>query len=229
MRAVILLVGVTCFGLINGVSYAEVILDFNSLPTSPDGGVSAGPELVDQGFRLSTIYTRQRIDFVAFEDGWQNGRGSSNGSTTVCVYDMSEEVAFRLTHADGNPFRLISIDLAESLQPTDFWSALVADSVVISGQKADTSQVSLTFDLDKANDGPGGAADFETLAFSSSWDDLLAVTFTARNLNEEWTYVNFDNIRLQAGSVPEPASFLLFLGSGALAALVLSRRCRRGL
>ena len=231
MRAMILHLSFVCCALCASTSFGELVLDFNSLPTSPYGGVSLGDTITEQGFELTTIYASQKVAFLALQDGWQDGRGSSNGTTTVCTYDDSDQVAFRLAQVNSNPFRLLSIDLAEVFRPSDRDKIpLVADTVLITGQRTDLSQISLTYNLDKINDGPGHAADFETVNFSSDWADLRQVTFTAQDLDRSgWVYLNFDNIRLEPAQVPEPSTLVLLGGMSVLGCVVFVRTRRRSI
>lgn len=231
MRAMLQLLGVVGCLLCASTSFGELVLDFNSLPTSSYGGVSLGDTLTEQGFQLATINASQKVAFLALQDGWQDGRGSSNGTTTVYTYDDSDQVTFRLAQINNNLFSLLSIDLAEVFRPSERDKVpFCADTVVITGQRADSSQISLTYNLDKINDGPGHAADFETVSFSSDWADLRHVTFTARDLDGSgWVYLNFDNIRLEPAQVPEPSTLVLLGGMSVLGCVVFVRTRRRGI
>lgn len=63
---------------------------------------------------------------------------------------------------------------------------------------------------------------FTTFAFSSAWTSLQQVTFTMTNTS----YIQYDNIVVNAAAIPEPSSLaLMMLALGILA--VATRRARR--
>lgn len=172
---------------------AQVVLDFEGLATSPSGGVLAGSPIVEDGFRLTVT---KGVGILAFQDGWQSGRGSSNGTTTAYTYvNGATETEFKLEEVTGAPFSITSIELAEVFGPSNFAYAYGVTSVSITGQKNGGGSVGVIVPIDGISDGPGGATDFQTHLFSSQWTDLTSVTFTGTSGTTN-VYMNFDNITL---------------------------------
>ncbi|MFG0317816.1 MAG: hypothetical protein ACF8XB_11120 [Planctomycetota bacterium JB042] len=201
---------------------AQVVLDFEGLSTSPSGGVFAGNPLIENGYRLTVT---KGVGIHAFEDGWQNDRGSSNGSTTVYTYvNGATETEFRLEEANGAPFTIASVDLAETFNVGDFAYSFGVTSVTIVGQKVGGSSVQAVVPIDGVSDGQGGAADFQTHVFSGAWSDLVSVTFTGTSGTTN-VYMNFDNIVLggcASNGVPYGTGCP---GTGGFTPVVSSTRC----
>ncbi|MCX6875214.1 MAG: PEP-CTERM sorting domain-containing protein [Verrucomicrobia bacterium] len=186
-----------------------VVLNFDSLITSPAGGVSNGFTIADSGFLL-TADTSDKREFRGYEDGWQLNRGSSNGSTYAALWTASFlPLSFMIEPTLTPAFDLISIDLAEMLNNGDPSFDRVARRVSFEGHLLSGGSVTQNFILDLSSDGKGGGTDFETLALLPSFVGLSSVTIKASSGNSLGTYLAFDNISLQ-GAVPEPSVGALF-------------------
>lgn len=200
---------------------ATLVLDFDSLPASLDGGIDVGNPLVEDGFRLFDPSVTERFDyFLSLADGWQNNRGSSNGTTTVSkLTNNNSHVAFELSAVSGNAFDLISIDVAETFNVGDFYFYSAARTVFFTGKLSGGGTVGQSFDLDLISDGQGGQDDFETVLLNPAFKNLVSVEITAFSGDPDLTYFNFDNIVVSL--VPEPT--ILVLALMALAPLCVYR------
>lgn len=194
-----------------------ITIEFEALPTSPEYGVIFNT-YVEDGFEISLIGGT----FIASaQDGWQSGRGSSNGTTTVYVFaDSFVSPTVQIKHSIGELFGLSSIDFAELLKPTDSGFSYIANSIEITGYKSGGEVLVENILLDNLNDGPGGAIDFQTLIFNPDWLDLTHVLLKGIN-DIQYTYFNFDNISLTL--VPIPSAVWLF-GSGLIGLVGVARR-----
>ena len=120
------------------------------------------------------------------------GNLPQNGSYYVQLGSRSEP--FVLTHADGDPFTVHSIDLAEYSASVNTEN-VVADIVATF---ADGSSEPLQFELDGVIDGEGPLEDFETFTFPAHWTDVVALSFNSGLLC-------FDNLELTGHVIPEVA------------------------
>lgn len=199
-----------------------VVMDFEALETWSIGGKSVGTTVIEDGYRIDVISSQLSV----FEDGWQSGRGASNGTNTMGSYHSTGSTGFALTSDSGSLFSLNSIDLAEIFKPTESAQIYNADRIEFSGTYADGSSIIDSFIFDTINDGPGGVEDFETYSFSSAWKDLISVSFIGYN-DSTSTYFSFDNIVIdeQAVGVPLPPTLALF-AIGLLGLTSLRRRSR---
>jgi hypothetical protein len=200
-----------------------VTLDFNGLQTDPSGGVSAGNSIVEDGYRVNSLSGNS---LLGFGDGWQSGRGGSNGTTVLGTFSTSPvqpRALFSLqSSVAAQPFDLLSIDLGEIFRPSDPAFSSVSRQYQFVGTLAAGGTVTATFVLDLVNDGPGGVADFQTFNFSSAWTGLSLVSMNGTSLNGT-SYGYIDNLVVQqtTAAVPEPAS--LALAAVALLGVAASR------
>lgn len=206
------------------ISADIVHLDFEELPTSPGGGISTGSVIDEDGFRLLMIEGNSQ-GFSAFEDGWQNGRGASNGTVTLGLFTVTgPQSVWTLSTLDATLFNLLSIDVAELFQPTESAFEFSARTITIEGTRFNGSTVTQVHNLDLINDGPGGAEDFETVTLSDDFRLMSEVSFMASSGNPTTTYYSFDNIFASRTAIPEPGSLTILLAMAI--PIAVSRRRR---
>lgn len=212
----------TAIALVLSSSINAAIINFEDTSTSSAGGIVNGNPYFEQGFSISSINN----GLYAMEDGWQNNRGSSNGTTTAYFYSSNSAIEFTLAQENSDTFALNSIDFSELFQVSDSAFVYAARTVEVTGTLFGGGTVSSSLTLDLLSDGANGINDFQTLSFDSSWDNLSSVTFLASNTPENIsTYIMFDNIVLDGGvsTVPVPAAVWLF-GSGLIGLIGVARR-----
>jgi len=118
-------------------------------------------------------------------------------------------------------FRLTGLDFAELSESAA--TNYSASTIVLTGLLSGGGTISQVLQVDGLNDGPGGAADFQSAVLDSGWStsELVALQFAGfigASANEAF---QLDNIALdvtRVGAVPEPGSLaLLGLGMALLA------------
>ena len=185
------------WGLLISSAEAQTVMDFNGLATSPSSGIFAGNPLIEDGFRLSLI---RGVGFYGMQHGWQNNRGSSNGTTTLFTYvNNGPETSFRLDSVSGDSFALTSIDVSELFNVGDFGYDYGLVTVDVIGTLSGGGVVSTSFTVDGISDGIGGAEDFQTFTFPAAFGSLAEVWFVASSGGIH-SYFNFDNITLDGNS-----------------------------
>jgi hypothetical protein len=190
---------------------APVVLQFENAPF-PHG--SRGERsLIDGEFRVSGDFSHV---------GTLNNGQASNTSTgfLAVLLGGSATVTRPTPSADQvpsdpdnpppqilSPFNALAVDVAE-------YSLIVGvpATVMITGTKVDGSTVTASFMTDGVFDSVGGAPDFETFQFPSTFSDLVALDFHSG--------YSFDNVQVEA--VPEPQT-ILWVGA---AMLIRSQRRR---
>lgn len=104
---------------------------------------------------------------------------SSNGTLAIFVEAFRPQV-IRMEESSGAAFTLQSVDIAEGYHG---FPDLNASSVLVEGELFGGGSVSQVLTLDGITDGAGGAADYETFALPTSFQNLISVTFTGQGPN----------------------------------------------
>jgi hypothetical protein len=228
MKTLSLTAGLALAGLVlaAGLPRAShaITVGFEALPSGECGAIS--PPFASDGMTFTATATTCINTATPVSNSF---RFSANGTQTLGIVN-STNGAQTLTMARSNSaaFDLISIDVAELFEIGDFAFANNAETVTVTGTTSGSGTVSQTFTLDGFSDGPGGSTDFETFAFSSSFTDLLSVSFSAISLTTGTAYYLIDNV-VYAGTPSEPTvsepGMIAVLGLG-LTVLGFHRRRR---
>jgi PEP-CTERM motif len=130
-----------------------------------------------------------------------------------------------LVISGGQPFTLSGFDYAE-LQPTG--SSVNATFLRVTGFLTIGGSLSRIVALDGINDGPGGVADFQTVAFDAPFasSDFTSVQIRGMANADRVGGFQLDNVVLtgERGGVPEPASWaLMIVGFGGVGAILRRR------
>lgn len=144
-------------------------------------GVSA-MGYVHRGYRV----TAPTNNWVSLSSG--GGIRATNGGSYLAVGTAGAPIT--LTHADGLPFEIISLDLAE------YSTVAIPSFVDFEGVKSDGSRVNLRFVPDGIIDGDGATNDFQTLSFPTGWSDIISLQI----LNGK---VALDNITVRGSSLDQ--------------------------
>jgi len=214
------------FGFSN-IAFASV-MDFNNLPASPNGIVDSGVTINQNGFTITDTTAGVQTfntQFEAAASGWQNGRGTDNGTTTVGMesQNSSTPITFTLASQTAAPFNLASIDIG-SLDANDpqFYNS-IATKWTFLGNLLGGGTVSETIDTDPNN--------ILTYSLNSTFQNLTSVSITAELpvmgisiSNGAGLSADFDNIVATDAAVPEPATWALMIAGFGLAGGVLRRR-----
>lgn len=171
------------------------------LNTSQASIITFDPPPIIGGGRMESSYLENNILFTgtfAHYSSLVEGSASNDSSGLMKILFNG---SMRIETSDSSLFRLSSVDLSEYsdvyIQPT---------SVTFTGYYSDGSSTSQTFVTDGIFDSIGGADDFETFNFSSSFANLEYVDVNS-------VIFAMDNLSIQA--VPLPAAGWLF-ASGLL-------------
>jgi hypothetical protein len=174
-----------------------IVLNFTDIPIP--GGTDSAPFFTyqSQGFTLQAV--NQPSGFLS---GFQAHGPNSifyAGAIGVAAFApaSSPDNIINLTHDNGKPFDILSIDLARNF-PFD-----PAPTVTFTGEKAGGGTVMESFTVTT----PVGTAAFQTFDFTG-FTDLTAVSWGQPVLADGLH--QFTNITLNTGAaVPEPASIVL--------------------
>ncbi|HEX5264997.1 MAG TPA: hypothetical protein VFW13_15810, partial [Phenylobacterium sp.] len=203
MRSLLLAFGLAAVAA-TAASAATVTSDFEGLTTT----ALVAPSVVSQGYTFSAS---QGSNLAVL--------GNPSFCSPACPSDGTSILVFGINSADINPssidplvitgsksFQLSGFDYAE-LQPTG--SPVNATFLRVTGVLADGSgDITRIVTLDGINDGPGGAADFQTEVFDSVFADSTFSEVDIRGMaNSDRTGgFSLDNVVLTTGGgVPEPA------------------------
>jgi hypothetical protein len=208
------------------------VMDFNNLPTETFGIVDAGATITQNGYTIhdttaGSIPFNTQVQGAA--SGWQNGRGTDNGTTTVGMesVDSNSPISFTLTSQASTPFNLLSIDIG-SLDANDpQFHNTISTVWTFLGNLSGGGTVSETIDTNPDQ--------ILTYALSSAFQGLTSVDITAKlpvmgiaTSNDTGLTADFDNIVATQsdvrGAVPEPSTWALMIGGFGLAGAVLRRR-----
>jgi hypothetical protein len=190
--------------------------------TFEDHAVASGTQqiltvdLTSGGFFFDTLANHYHLS----NNFTLTGANVDDGSTYF-VTDADPSV-MTFSQVGGAAFALNSIDYAEWVDTN------AARKITATGFQVGGATVSADLILDGIFDGQGGAADFQTFAFDSTWTNLLSVKLVGSNaLTGNLNYFAIDDIVVSdpvSAAVPEPATLTL-VGFGC-AYLVRRRRTR---
>jgi hypothetical protein len=208
------------------------VMDFNNLPSSPFGTVLDGATITQNGYTIHDTNAGAdpfNTQFQGAASGWQNGRGTDNGTTTVGLDSVDSNSAdmFTLTSQTSTPFNLLSIDIG-SLDANDAqFHNSIATVWTFVGNLVGGGTVTETIDTDPDH--------IFTYALSSAFQGLTSVDITAKLpvmgiaiSNDAGLGADFDNIVATQsdvrGAVPEPSAWALMISGLGLAGAALRRR-----
>lgn len=206
------------FGLLAASTVQGAILDFEDVATGL-GNVTTDGDIVSGGFLFdSAIDHLHRVN--------QAGHLSANGSTTLSIHDFGGLNPLTMSAVGGGTFSLGTAQLAEGYNSSSGLLSLNASTVTVTGFLFGGGTITQTVTLDGITDGPGGAADFQSVVFGAGWTNLTSVLFDGTGGGEAaWA---IDNIGVNQEAVPEPATFAIVgLGALGLAAGAIRRRFRK--
>jgi hypothetical protein len=148
-----------------------VTVDFETVDV--DGELQVLPGGVFQGMRFVESPTVGALHLIA--DGGCSVGCAASGGTSLLYEGLhnSGQPPLAITHPAGLSFRLLSLDAAEAF-PTFGPPALVnAVGVGLVGTLAAGGSVTTFVDLDGVLDGPGGVADFQSVALDPAFADAI--------------------------------------------------------
>jgi hypothetical protein len=204
MKSRLLRSALTCL-LFSGIVTPQAngaLIDFESLEIINDLENWVGSYVVEDGFVVAN-YSGTSLSVYGTEHQYYAG------STAIYMPNVGSSI--RIERTDGNPFNLVSIDLAEF--STDYLTPVVHITGFVSGV-AIHEYVTL--------DGAGPGNGLETFDFST----FNSVTEIRISSGSSVTYDRFqlDNVVLSdVSAVPVPAAAWLF-GSGLLGMIGIARK-----
>ena len=190
---------------LGSVAAKAAIIDFNDNPN----GVYWVPQVVSDGFTATEVNNEGGPPLgtnIAVD-----GSGISNGTVHLDSWtNNSSDSVWTLTQQGGGAFSLLSFDFGNGYPGGD----ATVSQLTLTGLTADNNTVTQIFDISQQ--------DFQTLAVSSDFSDVVSVTFDAFG---EGNRAAYDNIVVgDAVPTPEPATFTLLVAG--VAGLRLIRRKR---
>jgi hypothetical protein len=233
-----------------GGSAMASVMDFNNLPSDPFGIVDAGATITQNGYTIHDTAAGNDPFYTEFKgaaSGWQNNRGTDNGTTTVGMESLnsSTPITFTLTRQGATPFNFLSIDIG-SLDANDAqFHNSIATQWTFLGNLFGGGTVSQTITTDPDN--------IFTYALDAAFHNLASVEITAELpvmgieiSNGAGLTADFDNIVATpyggvvcnvdhplacvgvdgggGGGVPEPASWALMITGFGMAGAALRRQ-----
>jgi len=162
-----------------------VVLDFESLSTPGTGYTCIGLSYSEDSFNLEAVPSGELCYFHTEHESFA-------GSTALYHRALGGYPDTMLTHADGLPFDLLSLDISE---PRPDWLSV---GVSLIGTKSDNSTVTSSFTLD-------GVFGFEMHTLET-FTDLIELRLVGQSYQ-------YDNITFDV--IPEPTTIVLF-GLGVL-------------
>lgn len=210
------------------------VMDFNNLATDPNGLVSAGATITQSGYTITDTTSGTHTFTTQFEAaaaGWQSGRGTNNGTTTVGMQseNSSTPLTFTLTSSTSTPFNFASIDLGSlNAHNAQFYNSIATKWTFV-GALTGGGSVSETINSDPNN--------ILTYNLNSTFQNLTSVSITAELpvmgipiSNGAGVTADFDNIVATQYTpgvlVPEPTTLALLVGS--LVGVTALRRMAKG-
>ena len=210
---------------LGGTSYASAdLIDFEDT----NAGLIV-PNVTSEGYFFSPAVGEPFNGLVVLFDGQLCGPVcAANGTQALAVGGVNSNPTtvhpVTMTQLAGGTFFLSGLDYAEFVQGGNSANATVLQLV---GNLSGGGTVSQNLALDGFNDGSGGGADFEVASLAAFWStsELTSLEFFGFDGQGVSRGFQLDNVSVEAGSVPEPATF--FLLGGGLAAAGLRRYRRR--
>jgi extracellular elastinolytic metalloproteinase len=168
---------------------AYVYLD---VVTNGEQVITFDPPSLPGGNRGISYYTEKGFWFET-PSGMSHSSASSSlwpHNGTAYLGFLSGDQPLTVTQTNGVVFDAIQVDFAEYSSVYDH-----PKTIPVVGTKSDGSTVSFSFTTDGSVDGPGGAADFETVAFPTEFTDLVSLTIST-------TLYSMDNLTVRLPETP---------------------------
>jgi hypothetical protein len=225
MRAILLALGFA--GLAASAQAGTVTADFEGLTST----FVVQPSVVSQGYHFAAS---GGSDLAVIANGGPTicSPLCSDDGTAVLIFGTPPGTGINpasvgpLVITGSQPFTLSGFDYAE-LQPTG--SSVNATFLRVTGFLTGGGTLSRIVGLDGINDGPGGVADFQTVAFDAPFaaSDFTSVQIRGMANADRVGGFELDNVVLagERGGVPEPTSWaLMIVGFGGVGAILRRRR-----
>lgn len=165
------------------------IIGFDT-PKLPTGNGFYNPQLEEQFF------------LIRMQDGVSVGQNTQSNSANNGTNTVGSNGNLTISHVQGLPFTILSIDIAE------YSATLTGQAPLFIGHKADGTTVQFGAGFDGKIDGPGKNPDFQTHTFPASFTNLTKVTVGQ-------AMFNFDNVAVlvegqEAPPIAAPAPPLIY-------------------
>jgi hypothetical protein len=188
--------GLIAAALILAASPASAgVIDFEDIGVLAGGNILA-PDFLSDGYSIRSTEHLHVINNLSPTVSW-------NDSAWLGIHGLDNQVTF--TRQNGGAFSLVSLEASE------FFGSPNGTEVLVTGTDTTGSILTLSFSLDDIGDGSGPLNDFQTINFSSDWQNLSSVKFQASAGGGERWYA-LDNI-VTVEAVPEPTTWTM-LASG---------------